>query len=128
MAFTTPEFRLPEKRATIALDDVGLPGGEIDVSLRFPLGLMAQAAVAQSDGQLTELRGLFLEWADAKWNLADHKGLVPVSEEGFGRLEAREQMAVLAAWLGGVAQPPAPLSQPSGSTARSRARSRSRKS
>jgi hypothetical protein len=128
MGFETPVYRLPDKRATIKLDELGLVGGEIDVSLRMPLALMAKSAVAQEEGDLTELRGLFLEWADASWNLTDHKGEVPVTEDGFGRLTPREQMVVIAAWLRGVVEPPRPLSRKSGSTAPSRARSKSRKS
>ncbi len=113
------EFRLPEKRATIELDAVGLPGGEIDVSIRMPLALMEQAASFQNAGNLEGLRGLFLEWADASWNLADHRGSIPVTAEGFGRLEPTEQIAVITAWLRGVVQLPAPLSPPFGDTGKS---------
>lgn len=114
------EFRLPDKRADITLDDVGLPGGVIDVSLRMPLALMERAATFAAEGTLAELRALFLEYADARWNLTDYKGEVPVSEEGFGRLEATEQMAVCVAWLRGVVQPAAPLSRKSSSGGRSK--------
>jgi hypothetical protein len=120
------EFRLPDKRATIELSDVGLPGGEIDVSVRMPLALMEAAASFIGEGKLADVRALFLKWADARWNLTDHGGAVPVSEEGFGRLEAAEQLAICAAWLRGVVQPAAPLPPRSSSTARSGAKSRRR--
>jgi hypothetical protein len=125
-------FRLPEKRADIDLDSVGLPGGVVDVSLRAPLALIETAAQWQDEGNLADLRGLFLKWADAKWNLVDHQGPIPVTEEGFARLEPAEQVAICAAWLGGVVNPPAPLSQPSSggepSAATSRGRSTGRRS
>lgn len=122
--FKTPEARLPEKRATIDLREFGIEGGEIDVSIRMPLVLAEAAQQALASWDLVALRTLFLEWADARWNLTDHKGLLPVSEEGLGRLERAEQMAVYVAWLRGAVNLAGPLSRRSSNGARSGARSR----
>ena len=124
-------FVLPEKRATIELEDGDFAGAEITVRLRVPFGVLKEISSTASDPAGIERLGeLFCEWALVDWNLADHRGPIPATPEGFARLDLDTVGAVLAAWIGGVVEPPAPLPQPSSNGARSRGRkaSRSRRS
>lgn len=124
-------FVLPEKRATIELEDGDFAGAEITVRLRVPFGVLKEiSSMATNPDSIERLVELFSEWALVDWNLADHRGPIPATAEGLARLDVDTVGAVLAAWIRGVVEPPAPLPQPSSNGARSRGRrgSKSRRS
>lgn len=127
------EFVLPERIAVIELDDGAFKGAEIRARLRLPMGMLREVLVMSEQvegddgdpfGIVGKLGDIFCDRALVSWNLADAQGPLPTDRSGWDRLDVNEAVAIIGAWVKGIAGPPDPLPAPSSDTGPSPASSR----
>lgn len=107
-------YRLPERRGRIRFDGTEYDGAEVVVTLNVKIGVYRQI-VASTDQQDLDTAIAFLCQFVREWNLEDEAGPIPVSPEGFDRIDDVGFLrALLDGWVAamqGETSVPAPLGE-----------------